>query len=169
MIIAEVEELKHKGAISPVLQAPGRFVSQLFLVLKKDGGFTQKALNKFSFLMVKELVRPQDWLVKVDLKDAYFWVPIHLDHHRYLQLHWQDQTYQFCCLPFGLYCALRVFTKLMKPVVAFLRERGMRLIIYLDEMLVVSKSQEEVRECVLLIRDLFGSLGLTINKKKSQQ
>ena len=118
--------------------------------------------------MVKELVRPQDWVMKVDLKDAYFLVPIHPDHHKYLQFQWEAQIYQFCCLPFGLSCAPRVFTKLMKPVVAFLRERGMRLIIYLDDMLVICNSQEELRENVLLMKDLFGVLGLTINEKKSQ-
>lgn len=35
----KVEELKHKGVIYPALQAPGGFVSQLFLVSKKDGGY----------------------------------------------------------------------------------------------------------------------------------
>ena len=136
--------------------------SQLFLVPKKDGGqrpvINLRALNKYiqvdhfkmeGFHMVKELVRPQDWVMKVDLKDAYFLVPIHPDHHKYLQFQWEAQIYQFCCLPFGLSCAPTVFTKLMKPVVAFLRERGMRLIIYLDDMLVICNSQEELRENVL--------------------
>ena len=50
----------------------------------------------------------------------------------------------------------------------FLRERGMRLIMYLDDMLVVCNSQEKLRENVLLIKDCFGILGLTINEKKSQ-
>ena len=181
LITTEVEELIRKGAISPALQAPEGFVSQLFLVPKKDGGFRPvinlKALHTFiqeehykmeNFHMIKELVRPQEWLVKVDLKDAYFLVPVHPDHHRFLQFQWLGQTYQFCCLPFGLSCAPRVFTKLMKPVVAFLRERGMRLIIYLDDILVISSSQEEAREYVLLIRDLFSSLGLINNEKKSQ-
>ena len=54
----------------------------------------------------------------------------------------------------------------MKPVVAFLRERGIRLIIYLDNMLVICNSQEELRENVLLIKDLFGVLGSTINGKR---
>ena len=44
----------------------------------------------------------------------------------------------------------------------------MRLIIYLDDMLVISSSQEEAKEYVLLIRDLFGSLELIINERKSQ-
>lgn len=71
LIMTEVEELKHKGAISPAPQAPGGFVSQLFLVPKKDGGFRPainlRALSTFiqeehfkmeNFHMIKELVRP---------------------------------------------------------------------------------------------------------------
>ena len=94
LITTEVEELKRKGAISPAPQAPGSFVFQLFLVPKKDRGFgpviNLRALNTFiqeehfkmeNLHMIKELVRPQEWLVKVDLKDAYFLVPIHPDHH----------------------------------------------------------------------------------------
>ena len=119
------------------------------------------------FHMVKDLIRPQDWLAKIDLKDAYLLVPIHLDHRKYLQFRWQSLTYQFNCLPFGLSCAPRVFTKLMKPVVAFVREKGMRLIIYLDNILVMCESQEELTKQVNLIQDLFAVLGLTINIKKS--
>ena len=37
---------------------------------------------------------------------------------------------------------------------------------YLDNMLVVCNSQEELRECVLLITDFFGILGFTINEHK---
>jgi len=45
-----------------------------------------KALNRFiveehfkvqGFHMIKDLVRPVDWLAKLDLKDAYFLVPNH--------------------------------------------------------------------------------------------
>ena len=97
LITKEIEELKRKGVISPACQAPGAFVSQLYLVPKKDSGqrpvINLRALNRYiqvdhfkmeGFHMVKELVRPQDWVMKVDLKDAYFLVPIHPDHHKYL-------------------------------------------------------------------------------------
>ena len=95
-------------------------------------------------------------------------VPMHPNHRQYLQFLWQSQKYQFNCLPFGLSCAPRVFTKLMKRVVAFLREKGLRLIIYLDDILVMCECQEELTRHVNLMQDLFSVLGLTINSKKSQ-
>ena len=56
----------------------------------------------------------------------------------------------------------------MKLLVAFLREKEMRLIIYVDNILVMCESQEECQRQMNLIQDLFSVLGLTINKKKSQ-
>ena len=56
----------------------------------------------------------------------------------------------------------------MKPVVASLRERGIRLIIYLDDILVLSKNRVTLIAQLSLIQNLFQSLGLTINLKKSQ-
>ncbi|XP_045022806.1 uncharacterized protein LOC116918552 [Daphnia magna] len=39
--------------------------------------------------------------------------------------------------------APRVFTKLLKPVVVFLRGRGIRLIIYLDDLLILNQSHDD--------------------------
>ncbi|XP_065894060.1 uncharacterized protein [Dysidea avara] len=56
----------------------------------------------------------------------------------------------------------------MKPVVAFLRERGIRLIIYLDGLIIFCNNQETLTHQLTLVQELFQSLGLTINYKKSQ-
>ena len=75
-----------KGAVTELQTLPvGGFLSTLFLVPKKDGGqrpvINLKKLNSFinapHFKMegihtLKSLLEKGDWLVKIDLKDAYF-------------------------------------------------------------------------------------------------
>ena len=181
LVSTEVQAMIEKRAISGVQPDQRGFVSQIFLVPKKDGGHRPvvnlKALNKFiveehfkmeGFHMVEDLVKPGDWLAKLDLKDAYFLVPVDPNHQKFLQFQWQGNLYQFHCLPFGLSCAPRTFTKLMKPVVAFLRERGIRLIIYLDDLLILCNCRDTLLSQLELIKDLFQTLGLLINNKKSQ-
>ena len=79
-----------------------------------------KALNSFihtehlkmeGIHTLRDLVNPEDWLAKVDLKDAYFAIPIHESHHKYLRFMYQGIYYQFQCLPFGLSSAPWVFTQ----------------------------------------------------------
>ena len=71
--------------------------------------------------MLRDLLRMNDYLVKIDLKDAYLTVPVWKDHQKYLRSLWQESMFEFVCLPFGLATASRVFTKLLKPVVGALR------------------------------------------------
>ncbi|KAI8426711.1 hypothetical protein MSG28_014417 [Choristoneura fumiferana] len=50
----------------------------------------------------------------------------HKDHRKYLRFMFNDSLYEFNCLPFGLATAPYAFTKLLKPVMEFLREQGIR-------------------------------------------
>ena len=137
----------------------GGFHSTLFLVPKKDGGqrpvINLKALNSFSAVQhlkmegihtLKDLLRPGDWLSKVDLKDAYFAVPIHPDHRKYLRFSVGTKTYQFTCLPFGLSSAPWVFTKTLRPVAALVQELGVRVIFYIDDILLMADSKERLTD-----------------------
>ena len=50
----------------------------------------------------------------------------------------------YTTLPFGLATAPRAFTKVMKLVAtAYLREKGQRMVAYLDDLLLVGKSKQE--------------------------
>ena len=131
----EVQALLDKKAVHQVQNNDSTgFTSSLFVVPKKDGGnrpvVNLKLLNQFlvykhfkmeGIHMLRDLLREGDYLVKIDLKDAYLTVPIWKGHQKSLRFLWKDTMLEFACLPFGLATTPRVFTKLMKPVVAMLR------------------------------------------------
>jgi hypothetical protein len=58
-------------------------------------------------------MRPGCFMTSVDLKDAYYYIPIALQHQKYLKFIWRDKLYCFTCLPMGLSSSPRVFTKVM--------------------------------------------------------
>ena len=113
------------------------------------------------------LLRPGDWFTKVDIKDAYMHVPMHADAIPYLGFQWELVWYRYNTLPFGLNTAPRAFTKVMRPVVAILRSQGSRLVIYLDDILLLSESPEASRKDTHALLDLLTRLGFLINWPKS--
>ena len=76
---------------------------------------------------------PGDWIVALDLQDAYFHIPVLQSHRRYLWFQVGQEHFQFSVLPFGLTSTARVFTKLLAVVAAHLRRTGMPVFPYLDE------------------------------------
>ena len=64
--------------------------------------------------VIADILRSQDFMCKIHLKAAYFAVPIHPEHQKLLCFQFQNVTYRFKCLPFGLTSAPRVFTKVLK-------------------------------------------------------
>ena len=84
-------------------------------------------------------------MAKVDLKDAYFMIPIHDADGPLFRFVAREHHYQFTYLLFGLSCAPWVFTKTLKPVAATLRELGVRLVIYIDDILVIAESKDKAR------------------------
>ena len=179
-LTAEIDKLLQKEAIRPVKASLGEFLSPIFLVPKADGSWrpvinlrdlnshiTQHHFKMQGIRTVKGLMRKGDWLTKLNLKDAYLSVPMNQAHTHLLRFQWQSQTYQFDTLPFGLSSAPYVFTKLLKPVVAILRRLGIRVVLYLDDMLIMASSKEEARAHLATAMHLLTALGFILNLDKS--
>ena len=133
----EIDKLLVKGVIIHSESEPGEFLSTIFLTPKKDGSFrlilNLKELNEYvqyhHFKMDTvntsfTLLFRNCYLASVDLRDAYYSVPVAKQHQKYLKFSWNGNLYQFTAMPNGLACAPRYFTKLMKPVFATLRQKG---------------------------------------------
>ena len=181
MMQEEIQSMLEKQAIVQTPPGGRGFLSTIFLVPKKDGGqrpvINLKALNKFvhtehfkmeGIHILKDLLRAGDWMAKVDLKDAYFMIPIHEEDRAFLKFSFKEHTYQFQCLPFGLACAPWVFTKILKPVAALLRQLGVRLIVYIDDILILAESKEAARDHAIGLVYLLENLGFAVSRAKCQ-
>ena len=60
-----------------------------------------------------------------------------------------------------------MFTKTLKPVLAVLRERGVRLIAYIDDILILAESRNLIQDQVMGMLYLLECLGFIVNRKKS--
>ena len=174
-------DLLNKAAIERVQDptSPG-FYSRLFFVPKKTGGVRPvidlSVLNrslivpKFkmeSIHSIRASLRLNSWAYSIDLKDAYFHVPIHKSSRKYLRFQIGQEIFQFRALPFGLSTAPLVFTKVVTEVKRIFHERGMVLFQYLDDWLGEAMSCDQAQEESSRLVSLCEHLGLLINLPKS--
>ena len=106
-------------------------------------------------------------MASVDLRDAYYSVPIHIDDQKYLRFCWKGRLFQFTCLPNGLACAPRLFTKILKPVYAMLRQRGHLNVGYIDDSYLQGENREDCQANISDTCDLFSKLGFILHPVKS--
>ena len=107
-------------------------------------------------------------MATIDIKDVYFHVPLSTSTRNYCHFVVLGKSYQFRARPFGLSMAPLGFTKLLLPVLRYLRRRETRVHAYLDDWLIRADSPEDLREKLDLTVSLLQDLGLIINFQKSE-
>ena len=175
----ELQNLLRKGAVEPAPQSPG-FYSRLFLVQKASGSWRPiidlSTLNEYitssRFHMetpqsVLNSIRPGDWMISLDLQDAYLQVPVHHNSRRYLRFVVAGEPYQFRVLCFGLTTAPQVFTRIMAPVSAILHRHGVRMLRYLDDWLILASTEIACIQSRDRLLSVCTELGIQVNFKKS--
>lgn len=175
----EIFNLLDKKAIEKCEPEMDQFCSPIFLIKKPNGSFrfilNLKRLNTFidtehfkleDYRTVCKLLNQNDYLASLDLKDAYYMINIHKKSRRYLRFCFLGNYYQFNVLPFGLCTAPLIFTKIMKPVMAHLREMGLVSVVYLDDFLCISKSFTDCQNNIQVTIKTLTKLGFIINQNK---
>ncbi len=121
-----MQALLNKKVIIPCNTTPIEFVSPIFITPKKDGDvrviLNLKKLNEsvenFHFKMdniytALKLITKDCWMASLDLKDAYYSVPIHPESQNFLKFSYKGILFKFTAFPNGLSSCPRKFTKLL--------------------------------------------------------
>ena len=153
----------------------------MFLREKSDGGylliFNLKKLKesveykKFkmeTLATIIQLKRPTMYMSKLDIKDAYFSIPIYEPHQKFLKFEYKSRLFKFTVLLNGYMEGPRKFTKLLKPPLSLLRKLERVLVAsYFDNLIAMDCSYSTCSKNIMKIIKLMSSLGLIAHPSKS--
>lgn len=177
-IDSEIKELLNSGAICACKDRP-LCVSPVSCVPKKNKSFRlivdlrklNSSINcpKFQYEdinTVVKLVQPGDHLITVDIKSGFHHIPVHENFQTFLGIQWKGKFYVWTVVPFGMSASPFFFHKVIRPIIGYLREQGLRLSVYVDDFILAA-----TEDCILRHRDilvtLLKDLGIYVNFEKS--
>ena len=117
--------------------------------------------------MVVHMIKKDDQMISVDLRDTYSHAAMSRDHFRFLQFKFEGRYYRYKVLPNGIAVGLRFFVQMTKSISGYLRCHGIQIVIYIDDSLIIANSAERAqRDCEFVI-EMFQKCGFSINWDKS--
>ena len=177
---SEISRHLLSGAIKEVEFSEDQTVSRVFTVPKSSGGNRQvidlklvnKSIQDTHFKMedrnfIKGLINQGDFMASIDLSDAFFSIPIHTESQKYTAFEFKNARYVYQVLPFGYKASPRIFTKMLKTLIGYLRARGVKISAYLDDIFLAAPTKEILKNNIKLTIDWLNKLGFTVNYKKS--
>ena len=183
LLESAAQALVDKGAadiLSAEEQLTPGYYSPLFLRPKPSGEYRPiidlSKLNNFiecpHFKMetvqsIRGSLQQGEWCTQIDIKDAYLHIPVQHNFRKYLRFTVSGKVYQFKTLPFGLNVAPRIFTQVLKPVLAHLRSLHIQVHGYLDDWIVRALLPARTLQSTHTTLNLLVELGWVINWDKS--
>ena len=178
----KVNEYLEYKIIKVIHPNQAQYISYVFPVPKKsltdhrlifDMTELNKLVRKVHFRMdsipdIMALILPGDWFTSMDLSDAYYCIAMHMLSIPYLTFIFMNVYYQFTCLPQGLSSAPRIFTKVVRVVLTYLRGYGIRIAAWIDDFIMMSASRSLSLDHSSRTVQTFKELGFLINVEKSQ-
>ena len=124
-----------------------------------DYSFTQEGLG-----MVSHIVQRDMEMITTDVEQAYYQVPLHKDSQKYLAWRHEGKWIVPTIIVFGVSVAPFVFTKIMRPVLGFVRALNVRGTNCIDDNLWADRPKP-MPEVVSIVQLVFGHTGWTFNSK----
>ena len=115
---------------------------------------------------VLNIIRSNVYMASIDLKDAFFSVPIHSTHQKYLKFTFDD-LFQFTCMPNGYGPAMKVFTKISKVPFGHLISLGYNSVVYVDDSYLQGDTYQACLDNISDTIKLLRELGFVIHAEKS--
>ena len=172
--------LKKKAIVETSDNEPGEYISTVFLIPKRDRGFRMilnlKRFNRFvhyeHFKMetlshILSYITPNCFMAVFDLVDAYLMISIAGVHVQFLKFRWKGKVYMYVVLPFGISSAPRKFTKVLKPILAFIHRQGIIILTYIDDGFTCAPTFDECFQNICFIMKTFSYFGFLIHTVKS--
>jgi hypothetical protein len=89
---------------------------------------------------VRAMLRPLDFMVVIDVDSAFPTLGIHPRYRDYFIFRFRGQFYRYRGAVFGISSLPRAWKKLLAPVIAFIRSFGIRIAIFVDDLLLCASS-----------------------------
>ncbi|XP_054267292.1 uncharacterized protein LOC128989427 [Macrosteles quadrilineatus] len=173
----EMERLQTEEIIEPS-SSPWR--AQVLVVTNDKGkkrlcvDYSQ-TINKFTLLDAYPLPNIDDLVSTVatnkvfsaiDLKQAYYQIPISDEEKKYTAFEAAGRLFQFRRIPFGVTNGVACFQKTMDQIIR--KEKLNGVYAYLDDLTVYGKDQKDHDENLRTFLDAVTKYGLVINNEKSK-
>lgn len=120
-----------------------------------------------------KLVKPGNFMCKVDLRQAYRHVALNPSQYKFTGLKWHfagtsEPTYMYdTCLPFGASESVGCFHRITQSVVRMLQRRvKCSVLCYIDDFIIISDSYEQCRQSQNILIHLLCDLGFSISWNK---
>jgi hypothetical protein len=180
-----MQDYEKSGAVKKVDPAGTKHLLPWFLLAKpEEGGGTKwrfisdcRELNahfqveKFRLDHIQNIypiLQKGHWAAKIDLKDAYFHLPINEALKPFLRHRVGDQVWEYQAGPFGLNVMPQIFQAVMKTFERKWRARGVQVYVYLDDILLIGPTHRVVeRDLKMVVQDLLDA-GFKLNLAKSE-
>jgi hypothetical protein len=175
----ELDRAVSKGAYEPATCLD--FVAPAFIVTQRNknrividfstinqscvrGSCRYEGLKDLRYLM-----RPNDYMFSLDLSDAYWHIPVHKHHRKYLTFQIDGRIFQCAAIPFGWTGSPLTFTKVMRAFVRYLRSNNIRCLPYLDDLaFFVSGSYQDALNARSIVEQALQASGLSRSPTKGQ-